>query len=154
MKKSILIVCAAVVTLMVTSCDDKAVDKVKAENVDAAAQRDANANKFAEMKFEEKIHDFGHIKHGEKQEYAFKFTNTGEVPLVVTSVKASCGCTVPQKPEAPVKPGEQGEIKVSYNGNGTNNITKDVTITANTKAGTEKISIKAFVEPKPINAPK
>ncbi|GLB49908.1 DUF1573 domain-containing protein [Neptunitalea lumnitzerae] len=146
MKKSILLVCSMALAIGFTSCEGKAVDKVKAENVEAAAVRDANADKFAEMKFEEKTFDFGKIERGQKQEHTFKFTNTGDVPLIVSKVKSSCGCTVPEKPTEPIQPGKEGEIKVTYNGSGKGQVTKTITITANTESGTERVSIRAFVE--------
>ncbi|SFU43734.1 Protein of unknown function [Pustulibacterium marinum] len=148
MKKSLLIIGALAATISFTSCEENASKKVKAENVEAAAERDANSEKFAVMEFEEKVHDFGNIPQGERQAYTFSFTNTGDVPLVVTNVKSTCGCTVPKKPDGPIAPGEKGEIQVTYNGSGKNQVTKTITVTANTETGKERISIKAFVEPK------
>src|SRR5687768_16817628 len=58
------------------------------------------------------LHDFGKITDGEKVEYSFRFKNSGKNPLIITNASASCGCTVPEKPEAPIKPGETGFIKV------------------------------------------
>lgn len=148
MKKHLFIVGALAIATCFTSCEESASKKVKEENVEAAAVRDANADKFAVMTFEEQVHDFGNIAKGERQEHTFRFTNEGEVPLVVTNVKSTCGCTVPKKPDGPIAPGEQGEIKVTYNGSGKNQVTKTITVTANTEKGKERISIKAFVEPK------
>ncbi|GLB53707.1 hypothetical protein NBRC110019_27480 [Neptunitalea chrysea] len=146
MKKSILLVCSMVLAIGFTSCEEKAVDKVKAENVEAAAERDANANRFPVMKFEEKVFDFGHIQKNEKQTHTFKFTNTGDVPLIVSKVKSSCGCTIPEKPTEAIQPGKEGEIKVTYNGSGKGQVSKTITINANTEKGVERVSIKAFVE--------
>ena len=61
------------------------------------------------------IYDFGKVTEGEIVEFSYRFKNTGTNPLVVTNVSASCGCTVPEKPEAPIKPGEIGFIKVKFN---------------------------------------
>ncbi len=61
------------------------------------------------------LYDFGKVMEGEIVEYSYRFKNSGINPLVVTSVSASCGCTVAEKPEAPVKPGEIGFIKVKFN---------------------------------------
>ena len=61
------------------------------------------------------VYDFGHVTEGTKVSHDFEFKNTGKNPLVISSAHASCGCTVPEKPEEPVKPGETGIIKVVFN---------------------------------------
>ena len=100
------------------------------------------------MKFDKTVHDFGTIDQGTNVEHRFTFTNTGEAPLVIVDAKSSCGCTVPEKPEAPIAPGDTGELLVKFNGSGKNQVSKTVTITANTQAGKETLQIKAFVNPK------
>ena len=68
------------------------------------------------MTFEEKIHDFGTIKEADGPvSYSFEFTNTGNEPLVIINVNASCGCTRPEYSKEPIRPGKKGEIKVTYN---------------------------------------
>jgi len=85
------------------------------------------------MKFEKDTHDFGKIKQGDKVTYEFKFTNTGKSPLIVKDAIASCGCTKPEWPSAPIKPGENGVIKVTFNSAGKMGLQdKQITITANT----------------------
>ena len=64
------------------------------------------------------VYDFGTVKEGEKVMFDYRFKNTGTHPLVIASAVASCGCTVPEKPEEPVKPGETGIIKVVFNSEG------------------------------------
>ncbi len=78
------------------------------------------------------VYNFGKVTDGEKVEYSFRFTNTGKNPLIVTSATASCGCTVPEKPEAPIKPGETGFIKVVFNSQGRVGTThKEINVTSN-----------------------
>ena len=60
-------------------------------------------------------YNFGKVEEGEVVEYNYRFKNTGSKPLIVTNVTASCGCTVPEKPEQPIKAGETGFIKVKFN---------------------------------------
>ncbi len=60
-------------------------------------------------------YDFGKVTEGTKVAYNYRFRNTGTKALVIASAKASCGCTVPEKPEEPIKPGETGSIKVVFN---------------------------------------
>jgi hypothetical protein len=79
----------------------------------------ALAQKPAEIKFDKLTHDFGTFS--EKSPVVtcvFTYTNVGEEPLIINQAIASCGCTVPEYTKTPVKPGEKGEIKVTYNGTG------------------------------------
>ena len=148
MKKSVLLV-AILSVFAFSSCKDNAADKVNEENVADVAERDANAEGTAKMSFEEEMHDFGTINEGDVVEHTFKFTNTGDAPLVITNAKGSCGCTVPSWPKEPVAAGETGEMTVKFNSrNKPNNQMKTVRITTNTESGQEMIKIKAFVTPK------
>ncbi|NJW54006.1 DUF1573 domain-containing protein [Salinimicrobium oceani] len=147
MKKGILLM-ALVAAFNFTSCKDDASNKVKAENVEDAAVRDAQDVVYPEISFEKTEHDFGTIAQGTNVEHTFTFTNTGKAPLVITNASSSCGCTVPTWTKEPIAPGETGEMLVKFNGSGQNQVTKTVTITANTESGKEQLKIKAFVEPK------
>jgi len=94
----------------------------------------ANASDAPVMKFETEHHDFGKIVSGDKVTYEFKFTNTGKSPLIITDAVASCGCTTPTWPKQPIKPGEAGGIKVTFNSAGKMGLQdKQITVTANTK---------------------
>ncbi|MEN0053767.1 MAG: DUF1573 domain-containing protein [Mucilaginibacter sp.] len=98
-----------------------------------AATTTANAATAPLMKFEKESHDFGKIKQGDKVSYDFKFTNNGKSPLIITDAVATCGCTTPEWPKTPVKPGESGLIKVVFNSAGKSGLQdKQITITANT----------------------
>lgn len=75
--------------------------------------------KQSEIKFEVKQIDLGTFSAKDNiQKCTFKFKNVGNAPLIIHQAVASCGCTVPTYTKKPVKPGETGEIKVSYNGAG------------------------------------
>jgi len=147
MKKIVLVV-GLVSMVAFTSCKDNASSKIKTDNVAEAAQRDEAAKAVPVMSFEKAEHDFGTIEQGTPQETVFKFTNTGNAPLIITDAKSSCGCTVPNPPKDPIAPGETGELKVNFNGSGQNQVTKTITVTANTAKGSELLRIKAFVNPK------
>ncbi|MDX1476133.1 MAG: DUF1573 domain-containing protein [Saprospiraceae bacterium] len=85
------------------------------------------------ISFEQSTFDFGTVDSGEKVSHIYKFTNTGNEPLVISNAKGSCGCTVPQWPKTPIPPGETGEIRVEFDSKGkSGKQTKRVTITANT----------------------
>ncbi len=74
----------------------------------------------------------GKLKPGKEIEIKWRFKNTGERPLIIEGVTASCGCTIPEKPEKPLLPGEEGTIKAKYNGSGNGYIVKQVHVVANT----------------------
>ncbi len=100
--------------------------------------------KQAEITFEKTSHDFGTIKEADGPvTWTFKFTNTGTANLILYQVVASCGCTTPTYPKEPIKPGESGEIKVTYNGSGRNpgKFYKYLTIRANTKEEIIRLTI-------------
>lgn len=67
------------------------------------------------LSFDKPTHDFGTIQQGDVIEHVFTFRNTGNAPLVISSAKPSCGCTVPSWPQEPIMPGETGEIKAAFN---------------------------------------
>ncbi|MEO6220797.1 MAG: DUF1573 domain-containing protein [Ginsengibacter sp.] len=78
------------------------------------------------------VYNFGKVTDGEMVEYSYRFRNTGKKSLIVSSAVASCGCTVPEKPEAPIKPGGTGFLKVIFNSKGrVGPVHKDVTVTSN-----------------------
>merc|ERR1712144_85119 len=100
------------------------------------------------MTFQESEFDFGTIEKGTNGEHEFIFTNTGDAPLVIVNATSSCGCTVPEYSKEAVAPGEEGQLLVKYDGSGTNQVNKTITIVANTEKGKETLKIKAFVQPK------
>ncbi|WP_129716591.1 DUF1573 domain-containing protein [Pedobacter sp. SYP-B3415] len=82
--------------------------------------------------WERETYDFGTIKQGEKVQHDFKFRNTGKTPLIISNASASCGCTVPEPPKEPIKPGAEGVIKVVFDSNGKEGVQdKGITITSN-----------------------
>ena len=98
------------------------------------------------INFEEPIFSFDTVALGSKVEHTFRFTNNGNTPLLINSVKAGCGCTVLKGwPKTPIKPGEKGEIPVVLNTNRTGNIKKYISILANTRPATKKLDLEGFV---------
>ncbi|OQD42035.1 DUF1573 domain-containing protein [Croceivirga radicis] len=149
MKRVLYVFALGAMLIGATSCKDKASTKIVADNVETASTRDEASKKVPVMQFEKSEHDFGTIENGTPQETIFKFTNTGDAPLIITDAKSSCGCTVPEYPKnTPIAPGDSGELLVKFNGTGQNQVTKTITVTANTAKGSELLRIKAFVTPK------
>lgn len=109
----------------------------------------AMAQKQAEIKFDRVTHNFG--KFSSKSPVVstvFAFTNVGEEPLVVNQAVASCGCTVPEYTKEPVKPGESGEIKITYNGTGKfpGHFKKSITVRTNGVVEMTRLYIEGDME--------
>ena len=102
-------------------------------------------DKVAKIKFKTETIDYGTIEKGANGVRVFEFTNTGNAPLIITKVKSSCGCTVPKKPEAPIMPGDTGEIEVKYDTNRVMPIRKTITVTSNADTPTVALKIKGNV---------
>ena len=92
--------------------------------------------KVAEIKFDTLTYDFGSFSESEAVvSCEFAFTNVGTAPLVIHQAISSCGCTVPDYTKTPIKPGERGAIKVTYNGKGKfpGQFRKVITVRSNAK---------------------
>jgi len=135
--------------VFLASCKENAASKIKADNLVKAEQRDAKmAVEVPVMSFESTEYDFGTINENDIVETVFNFENTGVTDLIITNAHASCGCTIPEWPKHPIKPGEKAVIKVKFNSRGKKNKqNKTVTLTTNTKNGREFLKIKAQVIP-------
>ncbi|WP_029035566.1 DUF1573 domain-containing protein [Salinimicrobium terrae] len=103
------------------------------------------AQETAKIEFKSEVIDYGEIEKGSDGIRVFEFTNTGSVPLVITNVSSSCGCTIPERPEGPVAPGETGEIKVKYDTNIVGPIRKTITVYSNAEEPAKSIKIKGTV---------
>ena len=114
--------------------------------VGVAKAQDAKVQNGPEIEFEKIVHDYGDVPYNGNGECEFRFTNTGNEPLLVQKPKSSCGCTIPSWPKEPILPGESEVIKVTYRTNRVGNINKTVTVTSNaTKNSTVVLRIKGRV---------
>ena len=100
----------------------------------------------AKIEFKNETIDYGEIEKGSDGVRVFEFTNTGTVPLVISNVRSSCGCTIPKKPEDPILPGKTGEIQVKYDTNRVGPIRKAITVTSNADTPTKVLKIKGTVK--------
>lgn len=91
------------------------------------------------------VYDFGTIKLNEPVAHEFTFTNSGDAALVISSVKASCGCTVTEYTKDPIPSGGKGFVKATYNAAKAGVFSKTVTIDANTGEGSVLLTIKGEV---------
>lgn len=110
-----------------------------------AEAKPANPN-AAKIIFKEESYNFTEVPEGPQVTHEFKFTNTGKEPLILTNVRASCGCTTPSWPKEPILPGKDGAILVTYNTQGRPGaFNKSITITSNADTPDKIIYIKGEV---------
>ena len=101
------------------------------------------------LKVNTETHNFGKIKQGTPVTYYFELTNKSDKPLVVENASASCGCTVPEKPDQPILPGEIGYIKVKFNSeNRQGEAHKTVFVQSNAVPAFPELLLKGQVQPK------
>ena len=149
--KNICIVILSLVLLV--SCGDmaKKVDDVEHLSTDLVTNsKTAEVGEKEEgmpaFTFEKEEHDFGILIDGEKVTYSFRFTNSGDAPLIISNAKGSCGCTVPNYPKEPIAPGATASIDVTFDSKGrTGKQSKAVTLTANTNPNRKVIRIHSEV---------
>ncbi|MEM7381471.1 MAG: DUF1573 domain-containing protein [Bacteroidota bacterium] len=123
MKKVVLIAFVGLLALSVTAQDQTAKIEFKTETI-----------------------DYGEIAKGSDGVRSFQFTNTGSVPLIISKVSSSCGCTIPKKPEEPILPGKTGEIQVKYDTKRVGPIRKAITVISNADTPTKVLKIKGEVK--------
>lgn len=156
MKQVILLLAAAVGFMACKSGDKKKADTgisadseikrtkdsiIKANN-EATAQQAADTNNTSVQWLDSTFLDLGKQKEGKPIEITFRFKNTGNKNLVIQSVTAGCGCTIPETPQQPFAPGETGTIKAKFNGIGNGETRKDVNVTANIVPATQTLTFR------------
>lgn len=121
--------------------------------VNAQSTQVADPSTLGAFTFPEMEYDFGTINEGKVVEHTFTFTNSGQSPLVISNITASCGCTSPDWSKAPVKPGEEGFVKVVFNSaNKSGSQAPTVSIQANTNPTVTRLRLKGSVTPKVAGA--
>ncbi len=108
----------------------------------------AEAQKEAVISAEETSFDFGTIKEADGSvSHTFRIKNSGESPLVLTRVIASCGCTLPEWTKEPIEPGRTGDITITYNPkNRPGPFVKTISVYSNGKTGSFVLTIRGEVE--------
>lgn len=130
--------------VLLSSCDVRKKDKQA--SIPNITQQPQEIKDPTTVELIDSIYDFGKVAEGDIVEYSYRFKNTGSNPLIVSNVSASCGCTVPEKPEAPIKPGEIGFIKVKFNSDKRpGEAHKTVTVTSNANPPFTELLLKGEV---------
>lgn len=146
MKKLIITALVAVATFMSANAIAQTTTNPA---VTPATQENPNQ---ADISFEKETHDFGNIPQGVPASYTYVFKNTGKEPLIITNAAAGCGCTTPEWTKEPIKPGQKGYVKATFNAAAPGTFTKSVTVMSNGKKSTVTLTLKGEV--KPVEAPK
>lgn len=124
----------------------ESVDNSSLVNNPISADTPVNADEMGVLTFKETTIDFGTIKEGDVVTKTFEFTNTGKSPIVISDAKASCGCTVPEYPKAPIQPGESSKIVAKFDSSKKSGPqTKNITITANTMPNQTILTLKGEI---------
>jgi len=98
------------------------------------------------LTFERDLHDFGAVPEGTQATYEFRFKNTGNQPVVIANVQASCGCTTPDWTKTPVLPGKSGMVRAVYSSVGRPGVfSKTVTVASNAAEPSKVLTIKGTV---------
>ncbi len=148
----------AVLSFFVFACSSENGERVETERstrldefIRIPTDEDGNVDpeEMPRIQFAEDHFKYDTLQEGEQVEHSFTFTNKGSSSLLISSVKSSCGCTVADYPKEPVAPGEEGEIRATYN-----SIDKDgpqineITIYSNAYPSQHSLTLSGFVLPK------
>jgi hypothetical protein len=134
MKKAMILMAATIIAVVAVG-QEFAASLTKLETINATAAFRWTATEF----------DFGKIQKGISVTHEFTFTNSGSEPLIITSVKASCGCTVTEYSKEPIAAGENGFVKATYDASKAGAFNKTVAINANTEGEAVLLTIKGEV---------
>lgn len=127
-------------SILLFSCDIRKQEK-KSDQITNEPLKDSTTVAIIDSAF-----DFGKVNEGEMVERRFQFKNSGSKPLIIFNAQASCGCTVPEKPEEPVQPGGIGFIKVKFNSDKRpGEARKTITITSNARPEFPVLILKGTV---------
>jgi hypothetical protein len=116
--------------------------ELNVDSIKAVAMKDT-ANYTTIQWLDSTYVDLGRQKEGKEIEISFRFKNTGTKNLVIESVSAQCGCTVPEQHEKPYAPGEEGLIKAKYNGSGHGETRKEVYVNLNANPNRQTLTFRA-----------
>ncbi len=147
MKKTMFLL-ATIVFGVCTGYGQVSTSKEKAEGKSTNLQEQPGEVKrpnAPEILFDKTVHDYGTIRYNGDGKCVFKFTNTGNEPLILTNVRSSCGCTVPEWPREPILPKHSDVINVEYKTTRVGKINKNITVQSNGTPATVVLRIKGQV---------
>ena len=113
-RKSLSLLAVSFVFLAVSCKQESAADKITDADMKTVEAEKVLVGKLPIIELDKEIHDFGTITEGDVVETEFTVKNVGDSDLIISDAKGSCGCTVPEPPKDPIKPGDSAPIKVSF----------------------------------------
>lgn len=146
--RTIIYISFLLISLLFIGCkDNKKTYSTELVHIPVSAEGKNDKTAMPKFKFETTEHDFGTLMQGEKVSFTYKFINVGSSDLIISTVVPSCGCTVAQFTETPVKSGGDGFVTINFNTeNKKGFVKKHVTIEANTYPAESKLWFLATVE--------
>ena len=134
--------------LLVACNDGKTPEgQLSGDLVTISKSANGDSEKQAVINFDKTEHDFGTLLQGEVVTYSFHFTNTGNVPLLISNVTTSCGCTIADYPREPIAPGKDGFIKATYDSKGHHDFqSRSITVSSNTMPAQTVLRMKGIVK--------
>lgn len=136
-------------TIIISSCNSSKKENLISTDIvnnPISAEGSSNLTELPKIEFKIKEHDFGKVIQGERLSFGFKFKNIGNSDLIISAVSTSCGCTASDFPTKPIKPGQEGVVKITFDSNkrkGFNN--KTATVLTNGQPNKTILRIKAMV---------
>ncbi|WP_417356092.1 DUF1573 domain-containing protein [Flavobacterium sp.] len=106
---------------------------------------EAKTSEPSKITWTEDVFNFGEVEKGHPASHEFTFKNTTDQTILITHVKASCGCTATNYTKTPIKPGETGSVTATYNAANPGNFTKTITVTTNDSDVKKVLTIKGKV---------
>jgi hypothetical protein len=136
---------SAVVLSLITACGSESSSEIPGP----VAVGSNSSAPLTTIQWIDSARDFGSITEGQRLALSFRFKNTGDKPLVIESVKPTCGCTIADYPKEPVAPGGEGEITGEFDSNGREGMQhKHMTVRLNVAQQAQDISFQVNVLPR------
>jgi len=89
--------------------------------------------------------DVGEIPQGTPKTIKFEFTNATSKTVLITNVKAACGCTATDYSKESIAPGKTGYVNAIYNAASAGAFTKSVTVTTSDSDSAKQLTFKGTV---------
>ena len=132
---------------LLTACGDKGDGNLSTDLVTNPKSASQPSEKQPVITFDKTEHNFGTLLQGEVVTYSFRFTNTGNAPLIISNVNTSCGCTAGNFSREPVAPGEEGFVKATYNSKGHHGFqSRSLTVVTNTNPNQTTLRLKGTIQ--------
>ncbi|MDF2518999.1 MAG: hypothetical protein K0R59_4295 [Sphingobacterium sp.] len=143
----------ALASVLFFSCGNAQKEKVEAATIGPAAvatdSLSSAAAKLGKVEFAESAFDFGQVKEGAEVKHTFVLKNTGDAPIILSKVTASCGCTQPEFSKSPILPGKTSDIHVTFKSEGqVGKQQKIITVQSNASNSMTTVQLKGEVLPK------